>query len=147
MSPHKDPEKRREYDRKYYQLNKEKKRQQGLEGYYRRRQDPVRYQHDLDRKTAYYYKNRNFLIEYLGGKCTACGTTENLELDHKNPDEKLFNPCKRLKQVNLSDEVMKEVDKCHLLCRDCHNKKTWTLDKDSVLRKTRETKEKKNNEL
>tara|TARA_B000000441_G_scaffold66967_1_gene45135 strand:- start:972 stop:1412 length:441 start_codon:yes stop_codon:yes gene_type:complete len=146
MSPYKDPEKKREHDRKYYQLNKEKKKAQALEGYHRRRQDPVRRQHDLDRNRAYYKENRAFLIDYLGGKCTACGTTENLELDHKNPDEKLFNPCKRLTVRNLSDEIMKEVDKCHLLCRDCHNKKTWTLDKDTIMEKIRASKE-KNNEL
>ena len=146
MSPYKDPEKKREHDRKYYQLNKEKKKAQALEGYHRRHQDPVRRQHDLDRNRAYYKENRAFLIDYLGGKCTACGTTENLELDHKNPDEKLFNPCKRLTVRNLSDEIMKEVDKCHLLCRDCHNKKTWTLDKDTIMEKIRASKE-KNNEL
>jgi 5-methylcytosine-specific restriction endonuclease McrA len=152
---------RNEYNRKYYEENKERLRELAKENYYanrehklayqkeyeynRRRNDPEHAQRCLERGKEYYYKNRAFLIDYLGGKCTACGTTENLEFDHKDPKEKSFSISGNLKQ-SINERMMKEIDKCHLLCSDCHKKKTFTLDKDTILEKRRETRS-KNNEL
>ena len=159
--PRKTPEEIKEYNRKYYQANKEKLKQQALDHYYanrdeklayqkeyeynRRRNDPEHAQRCLERGRGYYQKHRAFLIDYLGGKCAHCGTTENLEFDHKDPKEKSFSISPNLKQ-SINERMMKEIDKCHLLCNDCHKKKTWTLDKDTILQKANETKA-KNNEL
>ena len=69
---------------------------------------------------AYYHKRRARIHEYLGGVCAVCGTTENLEVDHLDPKEKIFNIAHRLSVKNIKDELAK----CQLLCKQCHAKKT-----------------------
>lgn len=70
---------------------------------------------------AYQLKRKMSLIEYKGGKCIRCGYNKYsgaLEFHHRNPDEKEFN----LSQFRNSalERLIKEVDKCDLLCANCH---------------------------
>jgi 5-methylcytosine-specific restriction endonuclease McrA len=63
------------------------------------------------------------LIARLGGMCTVCGTTENLEIDHINPDDKSFI----LSGYHLDkswNELLNEIDKCQALCSTHHKEKT-----------------------
>ena len=64
---------------------------------------------------------KKMLIERAGGKCQRCGYNKcmrALEFHHKNPLEKDFGISKILTK-NI--EVLKqEVDKCDLLCSNCH---------------------------
>lgn len=69
---------------------------------------------------AYYYKRRQEIIDYLGGKCVICGSQENLQFDHIDPSQKLFDIKSKL-SLRTSKE---EIDKCQLLCRPCHLDKT-----------------------
>lgn len=64
-------------------------------------------------------KRRNKAVEYLGGVCVVCNTTENLEFDHIKPESK----CKSIARMSSYSEekFMIEVDKCQLLC-DTHHK-------------------------
>lgn len=61
------------------------------------------------------------LIEYKGGKCSRCGYDKcmrALEFHHLNPQEKDFHLSKNLSK---SIKTLKnEVDKCVLLCSNCH---------------------------
>ena len=66
-----------------------------------------------------YHKRRKLLVEMLGGKCVDCGTTENLQFDHKDPSEKSFNIS-----CVLSERTFKELEKCELRCGNCHLEKT-----------------------
>lgn len=68
---------------------------------------------------------KHLLVEYKGGKCQRCGYQKcegALQFHHRNPQEKDFS----LSQVNLNDtdfsieKVKKEIDKCDLLCANCH---------------------------
>lgn len=67
-------------------------------------------------------KKRQELIQALGGKCARCGSSENLEFDHLDPNQKEFRVSEMLDwgEVRLSQEV----EKCQLLCKDCHHQKT-----------------------
>lgn len=60
-------------------------------------------------------------MEYKGGKCQKCGydKCENaLTFHHLNPQEKDFNIAKK---YNVSWSKLKnELDKCVLLCANCH---------------------------
>lgn len=52
-----------------------------------------------------------------------CSKKKNLDIDHKNPREKEFE----LSGNNLNwnwERVWKEAQKCQILCRKCHIKKT-----------------------
>ena len=71
-------------------------------------------------------KVKNMLINYKGGKCSICGYDKcqgALQFHHLDQNEKEFT----LSQVNLNDtdfsiEKMKEeVDKCILVCANCHS--------------------------
>lgn len=66
-------------------------------------------------------------VKYKGGKCINCGYCKcigALEFHHLNPEEKDFSPSyARLRGVTngeLKDEVKKELDKCILVCANCH---------------------------
>ena len=60
-------------------------------------------------------------IRYKGGKCQKCGYDKcisALEFHHRDPNEKEFE-WGRLRGRKWED-VLKELDKCDLLCANCH---------------------------
>ena len=69
-----------------------------------------------------YHIRRNNAIEPLGGKCVLCGSSENLELDHKDPKDKAFSLAKLWSCAE--PKYLEEIAKCQLLCRTCHEEKT-----------------------
>lgn len=67
-------------------------------------------------------KRRLSAISRLGGECVHCGTNENLEFDHIDPKTKLASIARA---SSWSEKrFWEEVDKCQLLCVDCHKAKT-----------------------
>lgn len=69
------------------------------------------------------YRQRKLkAIVFLGGKCLFCGTNKELEFDHIECKNKNFTIAK-LWSVS-SQRFWKEIEKCQLLCRRCHTKKT-----------------------
>jgi 5-methylcytosine-specific restriction endonuclease McrA len=66
-------------------------------------------------------KRRSIAVEYLGSKCVTCGSSENLDFDHINPETKI---CSIAKASSFSEErFWQEVDKCQLLCKEHHIEK------------------------
>ena len=60
------------------------------------------------------------LVKYKGGKCERCGydkTYEALQFHHINPSEKDFTISG--KSYSL-ERLKKEVDKCIMVCANCH---------------------------
>lgn len=60
-------------------------------------------------------------VDYLGGECERCGYDENLAaltFHHKNPNEKEFNIG--IVKHKSWDFIKPELDKCELLCSNCH---------------------------
>lgn len=67
-------------------------------------------------------KGRQAALAYLGGHCARCQSTENLEFDHIEASLKVYRISTRF---SLLFEILKEeLDKCQLLCVDCHRLKT-----------------------
>ena len=62
------------------------------------------------------------MIELLGGCCAWCGSTEDLEFDHKDPATKLFAISNGLDKPRAV--LLAEVAKCQLLCGPHHREKT-----------------------
>lgn len=61
-------------------------------------------------------------VEYKGGKCESCGYNKcNAALDfhHINPSEKDFTIA-QCRTTSFNERVKKELDKCSLLCSNCH---------------------------
>ena len=103
-------EKKKERNKAQFQKHKEKRRQYTRE----RRQN-----------------RRKILIEHLGGKCKGCGTTENLQFDHLDRTQKSFTIAKCLDYS--MEKLIAEVDKCQLLCYNCHEVKSLiNHDKDKL---------------
>ena len=70
-----------------------------------------------------YYRRRSEWIVKKGGVCNSCGSSESLEFDHIDATTKEYNIAKILSSHSES-KVAKEMEKCQLLCKECHLKKT-----------------------
>lgn len=68
-------------------------------------------------------RRRQKLIDLLGGICIRCGTTKNLEFDHRDPVTKGFNLSGKALDKPWS-EILIEAEKCQLLCHSHHLEKT-----------------------
>jgi hypothetical protein len=66
-----------------------------------------------------YVNRRAEAIIYLGGVCVICFTTQNLDFHHENSEEKKFTIAKGSSFSN--ERFWSEIDKCILLCKDCHH--------------------------
>ena len=65
---------------------------------------------------------KQWALEYKGYKYKKCGynkCSEALEFHHKNPEEKDFNLSDRNLILDWQ-EIKKELDKCILVCANCH---------------------------
>lgn len=74
-----------------------------------------------DHVKNYRNKRKNQIVYVMGGKCQICGYNKSnsaLELHHINPDEKDFTIDKG---QNISwEKLQKELEKCILVCANCH---------------------------
>lgn len=60
-------------------------------------------------------------VEYKGGKCIRCGYSEYvgaLEFHHRDPKQKDFNIGNN--RTAFTEYIKNELDKCDLLCANCH---------------------------
>lgn len=113
--PHKDEQVRKEYKKKYYQLNKD--RLSVMNTNWAKTNKAARKKHQL----TYQVKSKLAMLEYKGGcKCVSCGYDAYygaLEFHHVNPEEK---EIKLSETHSFTDEVRLELDKCVVLCANCH---------------------------
>ena len=139
MSSWEDPEFRREYHRQWYLKNKEGVKKRRVEQYWKDveysrqkskeyRQNNIEYHVEYQRKHSEetkdylkkrYYETLSECKEKLGGKCVKCGATERLEFDHIDPKNKSFEITRGL-LMGDREKFQEELDKCQLLCYDCH---------------------------
>lgn len=101
----------------------------------RKYEDPTQYKREWNHrnkkdrynyKVKYGHKRKIKLIGLKGAKCKLCGTKYNgsnasmFDFHHRIPEEKKFN----LGMTNMLnrgiDEILKEAEKCDLLCSNCH---------------------------
>lgn len=100
--------------RDYYKENRD-----AVLEYNRKHHNPVR--------AKIYGKVRNTQLKepyvaLAGGKCQRCGYDEflsGLEFHHVDPSQKDTHPVKVINSGN-TERAMSELDKCALLCRNCH---------------------------
>lgn len=79
-----------------------------------------RRQNSINKVIKWKKRTKQKLIEYKGGKCEVCGynrCARSLVFHHKNPLKKDFSISSQCKSF---DRLKKEVDKCILLCANCH---------------------------
>lgn len=71
------------------------------------------------------YRNyiKQSVINKYGNTCVICGYNTcylSLDFHHLNKDDKLFQPSKLLLINKPIEEIFKELDKCILICANCH---------------------------
>lgn len=75
---------------------------------------------------------KHLLVEYKGGKCVECGYDKcegSLQFHHLNEKDKDFTLSNIKPNAITMSELYEEVDKCVLLCANCHAKKHEVVDK------------------
>jgi hypothetical protein len=81
-------------------------------------------------------------VQYLGGSCVCCGCDDPavLQFHHRDPNMKKFMVAQPLLSSRRcpysADDLIKELDKCDLLCGNCHAKHhcSWTDDELSRMK-------------
>jgi 5-methylcytosine-specific restriction endonuclease McrA len=80
-------------------------------------------------------------IDYLGGKCKICGYNKchrALTFHHRNPQTKMFSITNAFTSTGGASSkwiILKaELDKCDLLCQNCHSELHDKEDIQSILR-------------
>lgn len=67
-------------------------------------------------------ENKRLSVNYLGGKCSKCGYSKclaALDFHHLISDSKEYNISQLMKSSSF-DKIKTELDKCALLCSNCH---------------------------
>ena len=70
--------------------------------------------------TSWRHRTKQKLVEYKGGKCQVCGYNKCitcLDFHHTDPTEKEMKISGSTKSF---EKQKKEVDKCVLVCHNCH---------------------------
>ena len=122
-----DLERKRAADLAYYRRNAESRDRKSLRNQLPevKQQKREYYQRDKHLLKERYAENFATVVKFLEERdgsegCVKCGSKERLELDHINPKEKEWNPKRSMCSKNLTERFWKEINKCQLLCFDCH---------------------------
>jgi 5-methylcytosine-specific restriction endonuclease McrA len=67
-------------------------------------------------------RRKSALKRLLGSVCEKCGSRKRLEFDHRDPLQKKFTITTNINKA--WDEILKEIEKCQLLCKKCHDRKS-----------------------
>lgn len=102
-----------EYMKKYYESKPEK--------YEHHKNNLVK-----DNDLKYQEKTRALLMMRLSEGCIDCGETDAvvLEMDHRDIKTKKWNISKILKTKVSIEQFVAELDKCDVVCANCHRRRT-----------------------
>lgn len=67
-------------------------------------------------------QRRRRAIQFLGGACVQCGSQDDLEIDHREAHGTIGGKLWSRAWWRIEDEL----EKCQLLCHDCHVAKSAT---------------------
>ncbi len=71
------------------------------------------------------------LVRLFGGQCSECGYNDSyaaLDFDHLDPNTKEFQIGQQISTMRW-DRLVREAEKCRLLCANCHRRLTYESDK------------------
>ncbi len=81
-----------------------------------------------ERQDRILIETRTFVLEYLKTHpCVHCGQTNIMTLEFDHLRDKFKDISMMIKQTYGIEAIKKEVDKCQVLCSNCHNIKTQTV--------------------
>ena len=79
------------------------------------------------RKAAIKMQRQDQLYTYLQDKaCESCGISDLrvLDFDHLDPKTKIFNIAQAITHCYAWQVIMEEINKCRILCSNCHRIRT-----------------------
>ncbi len=79
-----------------------------------------------DQAASYRNANRQIMYDYMKSKCCVeCGEKDIccLQFDHRNPEDKCYNISSIISRQKW-DTILKEIDKCDIVCANCHTRRT-----------------------
>lgn len=81
------------------------------------------------RKLKYIKERKNFLNELKNKPCTDCGVIYPpwvMDFDHREGSVKIENISKlAFRKVANFDKIKEEIEKCDLVCSNCHRQRTY----------------------
>lgn len=84
------------------------------------------------KKSAYHRKGRLDTVIWLNSFrtiCKHCGETDPIVLDfhHRDASKKSFNLIGSLCYSRSRENILREVEKCDVLCANCHRKEEYKI--------------------
>lgn len=78
---------------------------------------------------------RQFVFDYLKVHPCVCGESDPIVLEFDHLENKEIEISKMVRDKRRIEEIQKEIDKCQVLCANCHRRKTakdfgWYKDLD-----------------
>ena len=116
--PHKDPEKRKEYQKKYHD-EYDAKYYQKEKGRYR---EYTKWYNKTVRKPKL-LKLKQEAVDYKGGKCSACGgefPNVCYDFHHLDRSTKYKEVSCMMTEAYPKEQIWEELDKCVMVCSNCH---------------------------
>ena len=122
-------EERAAYDKAYYEANKEERAAKS-KAYREANKEELK-----AKNKAHRYERNLMLFNYKGAGCSHCGLSEPDHLEiydyhHVDPATKLYGVAKIV--TGDLERLMTEVDKCLLLCSNCHRREHARLNKEEL---------------
>ena len=101
-----DPEKEKEYKKKWYEANK------------------ARHIKNVRRRTVEHRKHLLSVMESCKQKCSCCPESDSCCLDfhHLDPETKTIAVAEAVRYSWSVERLMEEIAKCIVVCRNCHAK-------------------------
>jgi hypothetical protein len=103
--PFKDPEKRREYRRKWYAANRDSEKKHVL----KRKKELRKWFRDYKKKL----------------KCLKCNENHPAVLEFHHKNEKKMDVAKMVYEGYSKKRILLEISKCKVLCANCHKKEHY----------------------
>jgi hypothetical protein len=134
----KNPEKVKKANRSYYEKHREEILAEHKTEEYRAKRRAYRNSSERQEKERKESRNAHRLrsaeyAEFLAGfSCSRCGVADYRVLcfHHRDPAQKDFNCSK--KKAGSWDALLKEIEKCDCLCRNCHAIVHYELKEDDI---------------
>ena len=78
-----------------------------------------------DRRHEDRERNRQFIIDFLSDKqCAACGEDDPVVLEFDHQRDKVAAISKMINECYSIAAILQEIEKCEILCANCHRRKT-----------------------
>lgn len=76
-------------------------------------------------RKKYKQENRDFIFEFLNkNPCNICGEKDVLVLEFDHLHDKKYNISEMISSGLTLEVLKKEIEKCQVLCANCHRRKT-----------------------